>query len=207
MAHRYRTHEPLDRSIQHTLGRTMEWAVSLHDQYVKLGVQYYVAGRHSLFCGHIPVAGNLFHHSFEMMLCSFLVRNGFTQDMLKRMNHDLRKVWHAVRDHHDDPKLARWDGRIAKLHNWEEIRFPTGDFRAASLGIAGTVGAHDWPADGPALRRKPNEVRYQLRLWELDELFKVTVHALGIDRDMVRDAMGIWDVGVETYERDNHYPI
>ena len=52
------------------------------EEFMKLGVQYYVAARSAVMAKLLPVCGNLYHHSLEMFLKAGLSRH-ITLDDLK----------------------------------------------------------------------------------------------------------------------------
>ena len=173
------------------------------EQYAASGIEYFVAARHSAHCGH-RIAGVLFHHAFEMLLSSALAKEGATNEALHAFRHDLRKYWTEFRRLFPAPKLGPWTQLVGQLQNWDDIRFPTGDFHPIMIGVTGyaetSIGI---------VGEKPTRLvaHYQVRLWELDEFFQVIITEMDLDRDWVRDAMGIWDDGINSYERDNSYPV
>jgi len=177
------------------------------EQYAATGVEYFVAARHSTHCGHHVVAGVLFHHAFEMLCSSALAKAGWSDDRFTKLHHDLGQYWAEVRKHVPGLNADRWRKVVNQLRAWEEIRFPTGDFRAVMIGVTGSVEVSDWAVGQPPPIEPPQQARYQVRLWELDELFSVIVRQFGLDPQWVREAMGLWEDGVKTYERNNLYPI
>jgi hypothetical protein len=89
----------------------------------KNGCQYYIAARFAVEAQCFPVCGNLFHHAVEMMLKGALASNR-TAAELKRMSHNLAKLWDDFRKEFPDPALSRHDATIATLDNLEFIRYP-----------------------------------------------------------------------------------
>jgi hypothetical protein len=173
------------------------------EQYAASGIEYFVAARHSAHCGH-RVAGVLFHHAFEMVLSAALAKEGATNETLQAFRHDLRKYWAEFRRLFAARELVRWTQVVGQLQNWEDIRFPTGDFYPVMIGVTGSAETSIGIV-GEKSRRVVTH--HQVRLWELDEFFQVVVLQMRLDRDWVRDAMGVWDDGVKTYERDNSHAI
>jgi hypothetical protein len=57
------------------------------------GLQYYAAGRYSFFAGGNYVAGNVLHHAVEMCLKGGLAKTGWSLSKLKKLKHDLPKIW------------------------------------------------------------------------------------------------------------------
>src|ERR1700688_4928555 len=92
----------------------------------QIGLEYYIAGRAAWDHGHYQVAGNLFHHGFEMMLKGVLgTKSAFTAAQLKGRRHDLPWFWAQAKK--SVPfDWNRLDIFIDDLHRWELVRF--GDF-------------------------------------------------------------------------------
>ena len=44
-------------------------------EFLNLGIQYYIAARCAAHARLMPACGNLFHHSIEMLLKAYLLRN------------------------------------------------------------------------------------------------------------------------------------
>jgi hypothetical protein len=99
--------------------RMSEW-----EEFIKTAGQYYVAGRYSAFAGFIPTTGNLFHHAIEMFLKGGLSKTGITLADLKKLSHDLPKIWETFKRTFKDQSLDRFDHVIASLHRFEDIRYP-----------------------------------------------------------------------------------
>jgi hypothetical protein len=51
-----------------------DWHEWQERQFVSASIQYYVAARGSAIAGFMPVSGNLFHHAFEMLLKTGIIR-------------------------------------------------------------------------------------------------------------------------------------
>jgi hypothetical protein len=94
------------------------------EEFIKTAGQYYVAGRYSAFAGFIPTTGNLFHHAIEMFLKGGLSKTGITLADLKKLSHDLPKIWETFKRTFKDQSLDRFDHVIASLHRFEDIRYP-----------------------------------------------------------------------------------
>src|SRR5439155_16297211 len=85
--------------------------------------QYYIAARLAARGGLLPVHGNLFHHAVEMYLKAALV--GTTPvKQLKKIGHGLEPLWSEFKKKAGDPALSRFDGAIAALDKFEDIRYP-----------------------------------------------------------------------------------
>ena len=93
------------------------------DAFFKIGTQYYIAGRFAAFAWFHPVAGNLFHHAIEMYLKGALSETKSLCD-LRKLSHDLPRVWSSFKNQANDTALDRFDATIADLHDYEELRYP-----------------------------------------------------------------------------------
>jgi hypothetical protein len=61
--------------------------------FFTLGIQYYVAGRQAALAGLMPITGNLFHHSVEMLLKGQLAKRLPLKTIKDSYNHNLKKAW------------------------------------------------------------------------------------------------------------------
>ncbi len=85
--------------------------------------QYYAAARFAMHAQCLPVCGNLFHHTVEMILKGGLARKRKSSD-LKDMRHKLKVLWHAFKVDFPNPALDRHDKTISGLDKFEDIRYP-----------------------------------------------------------------------------------
>jgi hypothetical protein len=67
------------------------------EEFMKLGVQYYVAARSAVMAHLLPVCGNLYHHSLEMFLKAGLSRHLSLRDLQNRFGHRLRTYGQHLR--------------------------------------------------------------------------------------------------------------
>src|SRR5206468_4798728 len=98
------------------------------DQYLRIGIQYYVTGRAAVFAGFIPLPGNLFHHAIEMLLKYFLGEKYTAEQFKDDFGHDLKKLWRHFKNHANDSALSRFDGVVSTLNRFEELRYPKTGF-------------------------------------------------------------------------------
>jgi hypothetical protein len=93
--------------------------------YAKIGTQYYVAGRAAVFREHYEIAGNLFHHGFEMLLKAALYFwNQCQPDKLQKIGHNLPRLWKEAKSSGIfGIDLSGFDGFMVELGRWEEIRY------------------------------------------------------------------------------------
>jgi len=111
--------------------------------------QYYVSGRYAVFAGLNPVVGNLLHHAVEMYLKGALSKT-MTLDQLKKLSHNLPKVWECFKAQIADPGLEIFDELISSLHAFEELRYPDSILSRgmmATIGVSRVAGAS---AEDPA---------------------------------------------------------
>jgi hypothetical protein len=66
-------------------------------RYFDLGMQYYVAGRYSVFAGLAPVCGNLLHHAVEMFLKGYVAHRARPSLRRKKFRHRLPELWQAFK--------------------------------------------------------------------------------------------------------------
>jgi hypothetical protein len=127
--------------------------------------QYYISGRYAVFAGLGPVVGNLLHHALEMYLKGALSKT-MPLDQLKKLSHNLPKVWKCFKAQVADPGLDTFDALISSLHAFEELRYPDS---ALSRGIMVKISVSRVPgaSTGAPARREP---RYELYLEEVDAL-------------------------------------
>ena len=87
------------------------------------GMQYYIAGRYAIFAGLAPVAGNVLHHAIEMFLKGCLSKTK-SLDELKKLRHNLPKIWGMFKIQFKDVALDDFNGIVSSLNSFEELRYP-----------------------------------------------------------------------------------
>jgi hypothetical protein len=94
-------------------------------EFLRLALQYYIAGRSACFAYSMPVAGNLLHHAVEMALKHLLAEKGFTEGELHyEFRHDLKKLWGATKNSLADPSLNTYDPVVRKIAKMYDVRYP-----------------------------------------------------------------------------------
>jgi hypothetical protein len=94
-------------------------------EFLRLALQYYIAGRSACFAYSMPVAGNLLHHAVEMVLKHLLAEKGVTEsDLHYTFRHDLKKLWRATKNSLDDPSLNTYDPVIRAIARMYDVRYP-----------------------------------------------------------------------------------
>src|SRR5437764_1206031 len=95
------------------------------EEFLRLGVQYYIAGRSAFMAGLVPVCGNLFHHAVELLLKAKLSRTRMLGELSQRpYGHNLRLRWSALKAGFPNEVLGQLDDPIAALDRFENIRYP-----------------------------------------------------------------------------------
>ncbi len=128
------------------------------------GTQYYAAARMLFIAGGAPVTGNLTHHAIEMFLKGALCRAVPLKRLanLREFGHSLTRLWGRFKTETEDATLARFDGTIAVLDPWEELRYPD---KVLGLALRLSFDPAPLPPTPPGASRS-----YQLALRELDKL-------------------------------------
>lgn len=170
----------------------------MNDQYLDIGIQYYIAGRSAVFARLLPVAGNHFHHAIEMILKSFLVSSYPPPELKAQFGHNLKKLWDAFNSVANDKALAKFDSLVSELNTIEHLRYPEKGYTfAVSLSKGPTP-----KASGEATK---NVGQYSVNLEEIDEfiaeLLKGRVNP-GWIRSLLRG-----DEAVALYRRENEHAL
>jgi hypothetical protein len=151
--------------------------------FFQIGTEYYISARSAAQNVHYQVAGNLFHHAFEMMLKGILLeKSGFTAPKLKeRFGHDIPGLWEEAKKAVPSPGRSHpWAGFkrfIDDLHRWEEIRF--GEFPG---GLPKVLAVDYLSRDPNAKRGQTGFNWYRAGLEDADKLFAVLVAEMGWDQ-------------------------
>jgi len=94
------------------------------ESFFRLGTEYYISGRYSLFAGLSFVAGNLLHHSIEMLLKGFLSSHFDLKELKRKFGHDLIKLWEEFKSRSSLTTLVEFDDVVSDLNKFEDIRYP-----------------------------------------------------------------------------------
>jgi len=147
------------------------------EEFMKLGVQYYVAARYTALTSValMPVCGNLCHHALEMFLKAGLSRNLTLKELRNKFGHNLVNIWNAFKKDFPDPLLPHFDKTIADIEEFEDIRYPDNLLKHGAqivVGIRGSVPAKISPIPS---RREP---LYKFYVDDVDrligEIFRVS---------------------------------
>jgi hypothetical protein len=157
------------RTVGRSVGATppsANWQ-DLREWYFDAGVQYYVSARMAFFERANPVAGNLFHLAIEMVLKGYLCETTSRQT-LKRIGHNLKRLWKRFKGLVKDRSLDRFDETIRAVNHFQELRYPD-RLRAYSIQFA-LRGPF-----GPPMGRSvpPPNRRFNLAVNDVDDLVAV----------------------------------
>jgi hypothetical protein len=94
------------------------------EEFMRLGVQYYVASRSAAWAGLLPVCGNLYHHTLEMFLKAGLSRKRSLLELKKQFSHRLINIWNAFKADFPSTTLLQFDTTIADIEEFEDVRYP-----------------------------------------------------------------------------------
>jgi hypothetical protein len=143
--------------------------------------QYYVAGRFAVFAGLNPVAANLMHHAIEMYLKGALLkgRTKTLKELKDKLGHSLPKCWDAFKAQVKDPALDKFDGVVAEIHKYEDLRY----LKENSTGMQSTFEIVRWtPPDLPVITRTVPS--YRLCLPDVDELVAAIIAAARLNPEV-----------------------
>jgi hypothetical protein len=166
-------------------------------QYLKIAIQYYIAGRSATFAYSLPVAGNLFHHAMEMLLKFLLIKHSYQPDIMKnKFGHDLNKLWNEVKSILKDKTLDKFDELISQLNEFEDLRYP-GKGYAVSISI--------YKCNLPEVSAESLKTKqYQACLEDVDEFVSTLLTGRITSQWFKSSLMG--DAG-EQYKKENRHPF
>src|SRR5579872_7117959 len=99
-------------------------ASRLEEEFLRLGLQYYLAGRSAARAGLVPIYGNLLHHAIEMLMKAALARKFSAPTLKKQFGHALPKTWSVFKTIFPKSDFSGFDTTVRALHEFEEIRYP-----------------------------------------------------------------------------------
>jgi hypothetical protein len=133
----------------------------LEEEFLKHGMQYYVAAKSAAVAGLLPVTGNLYHHALEMLLKAGLSRTVPVENFRSSFGHRLNRIWEAFKVAFPSSELNRFDSTISDVDRWEKIRYPEEMLRTgAQISI-------EW-ADTPSNGSSPTPPIYKANGSEID---------------------------------------
>jgi hypothetical protein len=137
----------------------------LREAFLVLGSQYFAHARYSSQIFYLPVSATLFHHAIEMLIKGYLIKFMKLSE-LKKIGHDLEKLWEMFKVHASRPDLIRYDQSIKRLNQIELIRYPeTIVDKGYALHLS--LGSPSIPMDIPGTNHVP---QYQISVSDLDNV-------------------------------------
>lgn len=132
--------------------------------FLRNGLQYYVAGRTTLFAGFVHIAGNLFHHGIEMLLKYLMMESErLNSDQLrKRFGHNLDRLWAEWKSQQTISIPDEFDALVTIINEWEEIRYPRPGVSMVSYAYEKSLNIRS--------RRSKAPKEYMINLEAMDEL-------------------------------------
>jgi hypothetical protein len=137
-------------------------------EFMRLGVQYYVAARAGAWAGLLPVTGNLYHHSLEMFLKAGLCRKYSLKELKHKFSHRLPDIWNEFKAEFPAHALARFDATINDVAEFEEIRYPDSVLKRGAQMVVDFRGAAT-PTQNTTAPTRP-EPEYSFYFDDVDRL-------------------------------------
>ena len=168
-------------------------------EFLRLALQYYIAGRSACFAYSMPVAGNLLHHAVEMVLKHLLAEKGITESELHyKFRHDLKKLWRATKNSFGDPSLNTYDTVIRNIAKMYDVRYPR---RSYSFQMS-VRREPTRSATGPAAKGLRH---YHLSLEDADELMAALLRR-GATPEWINGRLASGDAKTQ-YLRENFHSV
>ena len=96
---------------------------NLSSVFLELGCQYYAIARYCASVFYMPICATMFHHSIEMLIKGYLIKS-YSSAELKKVGHNLAKLWSMFKSAGDEAKLSRFDRAKRELDQVETLRYP-----------------------------------------------------------------------------------
>jgi hypothetical protein len=136
------------------------------------GMQYLGAGRFAVASGFMPIGAGLLHHAIEMFLKGLVARGAQPADIRqfrRRYGHKLGVLWREVLAHFPNKGLESFADTIARLDEFEDIRYPD---KLISGGAIIETGFSDDVGSSGGLVHPPVERHLVLSIPKIDRLVK-----------------------------------
>jgi hypothetical protein len=142
----------------------IEQSDNLSSAYLELGCQYYAIARYSASVFFMPICGTIFHHAIEMLIKGYLVRS-YSSRNLKKVGHNLSKLWSMFKSNAGSKELSRYDKAMIDLDRVEMLRYPDAMVKEGfTLNVRLGIPA---PAQFPGDQKQP---QYFVNVSDLDEI-------------------------------------
>ncbi len=180
----------------------------LDHQYISLGIQYFLLARFGSQFPFNPASGSLYHLCFELLLKSYLIKNGYSRHELRyNYSHNLVKLWDEFKKKVKNSNLDKYDLVVKNLDAWERVRYISLDKDKNVSEISISKGH----ADSLYLNEiKKNSFHSQNRFIihtdDMDELFFIFFSTLKIpSEELLKVPDFVW--GRKIYEHDNKFNL
>ena len=170
--------------------------------YLSIGIQYYLMGRSASLCILAPVAGNLFHHAFELLFKFKLISRYTPDDLQKKFGHDLPFIWESFKCLLKKD-ISKFDKLIDGLQKWEEIRYPNYPRGKSLVMVIDIKRGFKSGIKGPQAQ-KFNQ--YHLFLEDMDELFKFVILNSSINPEFIKTLM-VRKKSMDIYAEQNYHKL
>jgi hypothetical protein len=145
------------------------------EEFMRLGVQYYIAARSSAWAGLMPVCGNLYHHTLEMFLKAGLSRKHSSPALKKIFGHRLIDIWNTFKTDFPSTTLMQFDSTIVDIEEFENVRYPDNVLKHGARMVIDYRGSAPAQISQPSV---PPEPSYKLYFDDIDrligEIFRVS---------------------------------
>jgi hypothetical protein len=169
---------------------------------IRYGVQYYVSGRFAVAAHFTPVCATLLHHAAELLLKACLACNDSIETIggYRRRDsygHSLDSLWQEFRSRNAELNLTEYADVIARLDEFESIRYPD---ELVAKGAILQIGMHelDDPLDPLGATPMP-EPTYVLMLPQIDRLVELLLRRSGVNLPALQSLF--WTEHAATYLR------
>lgn len=178
----------------------------LDHKYVSLAIQYFLLARFGSQFPFNPASSSLYHLCFELLLKSYLIKNGHSASELKnKFDHKLVKLWNEFKEKVNDSNLDNYDLIIKNLDAWERVRYISLDIGKNTSAIVISKGH----ADKLYLSEIEkidfySQNRFFLHTDDMDELFFTFFSTLKIPpEELLKVPDFVW--GIKIYELNNKF--
>jgi len=143
--------------------------------FIRLSLQYYVAGRFAALNRLHSVTPTLLHHAVELILKAALARTHSLAELKQQHGHGLSSLWQAAVQKKSALKTPSRDATIADLDKFEDLRYPDkriSQGASVSIGIRSgenPVSSGSHPSSGPS---------YRFNLGDIDELWAAVFESI-----------------------------
>lgn len=90
---------------------------------MELGCQYFAIARYCALISFGLIYATMFHHAVEMLIKGYLIKSCSSQN-LKKVGHNLSKLWSMLKSSTRIKTLTRYDKTINDLNKVELLRYP-----------------------------------------------------------------------------------